>query len=78
MQTVRQWLEQLELSQYVEIFERNAVSLELAKELTDHDLRELGVEMLGHRKLLVRAIGALTALPARWRRACDAYGAAST
>ncbi len=59
MQTVRQWLEQLGLLQYAEVFERNAVDLNLAKDLTQRDLRDLGVELLGHRKVLLRAIAEL-------------------
>ena len=41
MQTVRQWLEQLGLPQYAEVFERNAVDLNIAKDLTQQDLRDL-------------------------------------
>ena len=59
MQTIRQWLEALGLSQHAQVFERNAVSLQIAKELTDQDLRELGVELLGQRKVLLRAIAEL-------------------
>jgi class 3 adenylate cyclase/tetratricopeptide (TPR) repeat protein len=59
MQTVRQWLEQIGLPQYAEVFERNQIDLALANDLTDQDLRELGVQPLGHRKLLLRAIAEL-------------------
>ena len=59
MQTIRQWLEQLGFPQYAEAFERNAVDLNIAKELTQQDLRDLGVEALGHRKLLLHAIADL-------------------
>jgi class 3 adenylate cyclase len=59
MQTVRQWLEQLGLPQYAEAFERNQIDLALANDLTDQDLRELDVQPLGHRKLLLRAIAEL-------------------
>jgi class 3 adenylate cyclase/predicted ATPase len=59
MQTVGQWLEQLGLVQYTEAFERNAVDLELVRELTDLDLEKLGVLALGHRKRLLRAISEL-------------------
>ena len=47
MHTVRQWLEQLGLPQYAEVFERNAVDLDLLCELTDEDLEKLGVHALG-------------------------------
>ena len=59
MQTVRQWLEQLGLPQYVEVFERNAVDLDLLCELTDEDLEKLGVQALGHRKKVLKAIEGL-------------------
>ena len=70
MQTVRQWLEQVGLPQYVEVFERNAVDLDLLYELTDVDLEKLGVHALGHRKKILKAIeglrtGDATALPPR-------------
>ena len=59
MQTVRQWLGKLGLPQYAEIFERNAVDLDLLCELTDEDLEKLGVHALGHRKRLLKAITGL-------------------
>jgi class 3 adenylate cyclase len=59
MHTVRQWLEQLGLPQYAEIFERNAVDFDLLCELTDEDLEKRGVHALGHRKKLLKAIDAL-------------------
>ena len=52
MQTVGQWLEQIGLPQYTAVFERNAVDLDIARDLTQQDLRDLGVEPLGHRKVL--------------------------
>ena len=61
MQTVRQWLEQVGLPQYVEVFERNAVDLDLLCELTDQDLEKLGVHALGHRKKVLKAIEGLRA-----------------
>jgi len=55
VQTVRQWLEQLGLAQYVEIFERNAVDLELLCKLRDEDLERVDVPVPGHRKKLSKA-----------------------
>jgi hypothetical protein len=65
MQTIGQWLEQLGLFQYAEAFERNAVDLDIARDLTQEDLRDLGVEPLGHRKVILRAIGELNGTEAR-------------
>jgi len=60
MQSVRRWLEQLELPQYAEAFERNAIDLNIARDLTQQDLQDLGVQALGHRKVLLRAIAELS------------------
>src|SRR5262245_39229658 len=54
--SVRQWLDQLGLVDYAEVFQRNAVDLDLLRELTDQDLEKIGVHPLGHRKKLLRAI----------------------
>src|SRR5262245_30528341 len=56
MQTITQWLEQLGLSQYAEVFAENDVDLEALRLLNDAELERLGVS-LGHRKKLLRAIG---------------------
>lgn len=69
MQTIGQWLEDLGLSQYAEVFERNAVDLDIARDLTQQDLRDLGVEPLGHRKVLLRAIVELNGPEARAAKA---------
>ena len=50
-------LEGLELGQYVETFEENNIDLDIARDLGDQDLKDLGVTSMGHRKLLLRAIG---------------------
>src|SRR4249920_2504875 len=55
MQTVRQWLEQLGLPQYAEVFAENDVDLEALRLLTEGDLEKLGVS-LGNRKKLLNAI----------------------
>ncbi|MFN0315907.1 MAG: AAA family ATPase [Burkholderiales bacterium] len=55
MQTIDQWLSALGLSQYAESFERHDIRVGLLSSLTDQDLRELGVNSLGHRKTLLIA-----------------------
>ena len=52
---VAQFLDELGLSQYRQAFLDNAVDYELLPELSDPDLRELGVEALGHRKRIRQA-----------------------
>jgi class 3 adenylate cyclase/tetratricopeptide (TPR) repeat protein len=59
MSDVRQWLESIGLGQYADAFEDNDIDTDLASDLGDQDLKDLGVASMGHRKLLVRAIGAL-------------------
>jgi class 3 adenylate cyclase/predicted ATPase len=56
---VCEWLDSLGFRQYQPVFTQNAIAWELVPELTDQDLRELGVAALGHRKQLLRAIRAL-------------------
>ncbi|MCA1458775.1 AAA family ATPase [Bradyrhizobium sp. BRP22] len=56
---VCEWLDSLGFRQYQPAFTQNAIAWELVPELTDQDLRELGVLALGHRKQLLRAIRAL-------------------
>jgi class 3 adenylate cyclase/tetratricopeptide (TPR) repeat protein len=58
MQTVKQWLEQLGLPQYTEVFTENDVDLEALRFLTDGDLERLGIS-LGNRKKLLNAIAGL-------------------
>src|SRR5262249_21518026 len=56
---VAAWLEDLGLAQYQEAFARNAVDAEIVVELTADDLKDLGVEAVGHRRKLLAAIAAL-------------------
>jgi class 3 adenylate cyclase len=56
---VAAWLGELGLTQYQEAFVRNAVDAEVLVELTADDLKDLGVEAVGHRRKLLAAIAAL-------------------
>jgi class 3 adenylate cyclase/predicted ATPase len=58
---VYEWLDTLGFRQYQSAFTQNAITWELVPELTDQDLRELGVSALGHRKQLLRLIRGLRA-----------------
>lgn len=58
---VAQWLEALGLGKYSDVFAENDVDFRALPELTDDDLKELGVS-LGHRRILQRAIAALSQL----------------
>ena len=59
MRDVGQWLEGLDLGQYAEVFRENDIEFDLVSELTEDDLRELGLS-LGHRRKLLRAIADLS------------------
>ncbi len=56
MQQVADWLQKLGLGQYAQPFAENDVSFSILPDLTDQDLKELGVASLGHRRQLLRAI----------------------
>jgi class 3 adenylate cyclase len=63
MRQIADWLEKLGLGQYAQRFAENDVSLAVLPDLTDQDLKELGVS-LGHRRQLLRAIAELDNVPA--------------
>jgi class 3 adenylate cyclase/predicted ATPase len=54
------WLRSLGLGQYEALFRASEIDADILPELTDADLKELGVP-LGHRKRLLRATSGLTA-----------------
>ncbi len=64
MMDIESWLVSQGLAQYAEAFVENDITVDLLPELTDADLRELGVASLGHRKRLLKAIAALNAAAA--------------
>jgi class 3 adenylate cyclase/predicted ATPase len=55
---VSAWLENMGLGIYREAFEKNAITWDVLPELNQGDLESLGV-LLGHRKILLRAIAQL-------------------
>src|SRR5690348_376675 len=58
---VEGWLRRLGLEQYEAAFRENAISEKVLPNLTAEDLRDLGVGMVGHRRMLLDAIAALRA-----------------
>ena len=58
MSGVKNWLEALGLGQHALLFAENNIDDEVLSELTDEDLKVLGLS-LGHRKKLLKAIAAL-------------------
>src|SRR5215831_20207980 len=55
------WLRQFGLEQYEAAFRENAISDKVLPNLTAEDLKDLGVGMVGHRRMLLDAIAALRA-----------------
>jgi hypothetical protein len=58
MQQVADWLEKLGMSEYAQRFAENGINVAALPHLTDQDLKEIGV-LLGHRRILLAAIGKL-------------------
>ncbi len=59
MSDMAQWLASLNLEQYAEAFENDAIEIYMLPELTYDDLKDMGVDDLGHRKRILKAITAL-------------------
>ena len=55
MQQIADWLENLGMSEYAQRFAENRVDFSVLQDLTDQDLKDLGVVLGDHRKVL-RAI----------------------
>src|SRR5437762_13166426 len=62
MQQIADWLDKLGLSEHAQRFADNAIDLSVIRDLTEEDLKELGV-LLGHRRKILRAIAELDAVP---------------
>ena len=56
---VEEWLRSLALSQYEAAFRENAIDGKVLPKLTAEDLKELGVAIVGHRRLMLSAIAEL-------------------
>ena len=59
MQQVADWLRTLGFGQYAQRFAENDINFAILADLTDQDLKEIGVTSLGHRRQLLRVIAAL-------------------
>src|SRR5215468_8730360 len=68
MQQIADWLEKLGMSEYAQRFAENRIDFSVLPDLTDQDLKDLGI-ILGDRRKLLRAIAEMTstapAAPAR-------------
>ena len=59
MEQIADWLEKLGLGQYAQTFAENGIDISVLRDLTDQDLKDIGV-LLGHRRKILRAIGELS------------------
>jgi hypothetical protein len=59
MRQIVNWLERLGLAQYAHCFAENDLDFSLLRDLTDADLEKIGIQSLGHRRKLLRAIADL-------------------
>jgi len=60
---IAEWLRGLGLEQYENAFRENAIDVEVLRDLTADDIKELGVTPIGHRRRLLTAIAALRGDP---------------
>src|SRR5207247_1336891 len=58
MKGIAEWLASLGVSEYAQRFADNAIDLSVVRDLTERDLKDLGV-LLGHRRKILRAIAEL-------------------
>lgn len=58
MGSIAEWLASLGMSQYVQLFADNGIDRSVLRDLTDQDLKDLGV-LLGHRRKMLRDIAQL-------------------
>jgi len=58
MRGIAEWLASLGLEEYVQPFVDNAIDTSILRDLTEQDLKDLGV-LLGHRRKMLRAIAEL-------------------
>ena len=61
-QEVEQWLAKLGMSEYAERFAENRIDFTVLPDLTDQDLKDIGV-VLGDRRKILRPIARLNAAP---------------
>jgi class 3 adenylate cyclase/predicted ATPase len=60
VQRIEEWLGDLGLGEYAAGFAENKIDFSILPDLTDQDLKELGITALGDRRKLLRAIAALS------------------
>jgi hypothetical protein len=59
MQQIADWLKKLGMAECAERLAENRIDLSVLQDLTDQDLKDLGVVLGGDRRKMLRAIGEL-------------------
>ena len=62
-QKVSLWLEDLGLGKYSEVFEENEIGWDLLPELDQTTLKDIGVEIAGHRLRILKAVSTIDSNP---------------
>jgi hypothetical protein len=70
VRTIAEWLASIGLAEYTQCFAENCIGPSVLPDLTDEDLRELGLP-LGHRKKMLRAIAELREASAKAQMAAE-------
>lgn len=63
MRTIESLLNELELDEYLAVFEKNGITIDNLDSLTEDDLKSIGVDVLGHRKSILKAAQAPASSP---------------
>ena len=71
MQQIADWLEKLGMPEYAERFAENRIDFSVLPDLSDQDLKDLGI-VLGDRRKILRAIGELGGTPAKAKQSTTA------
>ena len=66
MHDLARWLEQLGMSEYMQRFAENGITVAALPHVTDQDLKDIGV-LLGHRRIMLAAPQAGRGSPRRTR-----------
>ncbi len=69
MRGIAEWLASIGLGEYTQRFVENAIDLSVVSDLTEQDLKDLGVQKVGHRRKMLRAIAVLDGAAAAADRA---------
>jgi class 3 adenylate cyclase/tetratricopeptide (TPR) repeat protein len=56
MTGIREWLEGLGLGEYAAAFDDNAIDERVLPHLTDQDLKDIGISLVGHRRLILASL----------------------